>query len=250
MDAVTERWLASLERRHLANLTVSEVARALRALSSCYVERRSKLADGGALASAGKRAAFALFYGPVHFFLTAEITRALPGATEGLSELVDLGCGTGAAGAAWAMAASVRRITGIDKHPWALAEAASTYRAFNLDGRTGRRDIGGAAQQTFRTGPGIGVLAAFAANELTNEGRAVLLAGLLAARDRGSRVLIIEPIARRALPWWEHWTRACLDAGGRTDEWRFPAGLPPTQRTLAKAAGLDPRELTGRSLLL
>ena len=62
-----EVWLEALERRHLAELTFSEAARALRALSSCYVERRPRLASGGALDTRGKRAAFALFYGPVHF---------------------------------------------------------------------------------------------------------------------------------------------------------------------------------------
>src|SRR5215210_1390656 len=64
-------------QRHLANLTLAETARALRALSSCYVERRSKLAAGGALDTAGKRAAFALFYGPLHFLVTREVVRAL-----------------------------------------------------------------------------------------------------------------------------------------------------------------------------
>jgi hypothetical protein len=61
-DARVMGWLQGLEERHLATLTPSEVARALRALSSCYVERRAKLAAGGALESAGKRAAFAQFY--------------------------------------------------------------------------------------------------------------------------------------------------------------------------------------------
>src|SRR5438477_258532 len=54
------RWMAALEARHLAQLTFSEVSRALRALSSTYVERRQKLAAGAALSGAGKRAAFAL----------------------------------------------------------------------------------------------------------------------------------------------------------------------------------------------
>src|SRR4051794_34952504 len=70
LDAMTDRvstWLDALDQRHLADLTSSEVARALRALSSCYVERRARLATGGALDSAGKRAAFALFYAPLHF---------------------------------------------------------------------------------------------------------------------------------------------------------------------------------------
>ena len=62
-------WIAALEARHLANLRVPEVTRALRALSSAYVERRRRPASSGgarpnvlgALDSAGKRAAFALF---------------------------------------------------------------------------------------------------------------------------------------------------------------------------------------------
>ena len=82
MDPLTSAWLEALERRHLADLTLSEVARALRALSSCYVERRDKLAEGGALSSKGKRAAFALFYGPQHLLITREILKALPPATD------------------------------------------------------------------------------------------------------------------------------------------------------------------------
>src|SRR6266542_2917080 len=42
-DDAVSAWLSALEKRHLSNLTPSEAARALRALSSCYVERRSKL---------------------------------------------------------------------------------------------------------------------------------------------------------------------------------------------------------------
>src|SRR4030095_473040 len=52
-DERVTRWLRALEERHLSNLTAAEVARALRALSSCYVERRAKLATGGALETAG-----------------------------------------------------------------------------------------------------------------------------------------------------------------------------------------------------
>jgi hypothetical protein len=88
-------WIAALDARHLATLTPSEVARALRALSSCYVERRDKLAGGQALATAGKRAAFALFYAPIHFLLTQQMVRALAPAPARVTDLLDLGCGTG-----------------------------------------------------------------------------------------------------------------------------------------------------------
>ena len=94
------------------------------------------------------------------------------------------------------------------------------------------------------------VLAAYAVNELAPASRAALLSTLLDAHRHGDRILIVEPIARRALSWWAEWEEAFLAAGGRADEWRFPADLPEATRHLARAAGLDPRELTARSLLL
>src|ERR1051325_9342599 len=103
-----QAWMQSLETTHLADLTFSEVSRALRALSSTYVERRQNLASGAALSGAGKRAAFALFYGPLHHLLIAHIVANLPDATANVGTLLDLGCGTGASGAAWAAACRVR----------------------------------------------------------------------------------------------------------------------------------------------
>jgi hypothetical protein len=263
-EALVDEWLAGLEKRHLADLTLSEVARALRALSSCYVERRAKLASGDALGSRGKRAAFALFYGPMHLLVTRAIVRALPSALDGVTDIIDLGCGTGAAGAAWALEAGAGRITGFDRHPWAVSEAAATYRHF-ATGTLKRDSQGGHAtlnvpnrratqrditRVSTHGGAETGIIAAYAVNELTIEARAAVLAQLLTARTRGARVLIIEPIARRALPWWSEWQTAFEQAGGREDEWRFPAVLPPTQQALARAAGLNPRELTARSLSL
>jgi SAM-dependent methyltransferase len=252
MDTLTTTWLEALERRHLANLTTSEVARALRALSSCYVERRGKLSEGGALASAGKRAAFALFYGPLHFLVVRRILQSLSEARAGLSTILDLGCGTGAAGAAWALEAGATTVRGLDRHPWAVEEANQTYRQLRLDGRAQQRDIAtiGQSRDDLRITPQFGLIAAYAANELTAPGRDALLSSLLAARARGARILVVEPIARRSLPWWDEWAATFERGGGRADEWRFPAELPPTQRGLAKAAGLDPRELTARTLFL
>src|SRR5689334_12962078 len=127
------RWLEQTERRHLADLTFPQVSAGLRALSSTYVERRTRLDRGAALEGAGKRAAFALFYAPLHFLLVRSIVGALSQAVDAARggeamhppALVDLGCGTGAAGAAWASAfAHPPRVLGIDRHPWALDEAA------------------------------------------------------------------------------------------------------------------------------
>src|SRR5690349_6030976 len=140
-EDVVERWVAALEGRHLADLRFSEVSRALRALSSAYVERRRRLAEGAALTGAGKRAAFALFYGPLHYLLIREIVDRLPADGRGAGRLVDLGSGTGAAGAAWASRLRQPvRLAGVDCHPWAVAETAWTYRAFGLTGHASRGD--------------------------------------------------------------------------------------------------------------
>ena len=88
-------WLVALENRHLANLRFSEVTRALRALSSAYVQRRHTLSRGGALNGAGKRAAFALFYGPLHFLIVQDLVQRLRLQTP--KTILDLGCVTGAA---------------------------------------------------------------------------------------------------------------------------------------------------------
>ena len=246
-----DAWLAALDDRHLADLTPSEVTRALRALSSCYVERREKLASGGALDGAGKRAAFALFYGPQHFFMTRDVLRALneadAAAARGIRQVVDLGCGTGSAGAAAALESGVRGIEGFDLNPWAVREANWTYRILGLDGRATAANL---AQTRLRAGAGTLVLAAYAVNELPEPARGPLLEQLIAAHARGASVLVIEPIGRRVNLWWRSWADRMTAAGAREDDWRFRTTLPPRQRALAKGAGLDVQELTARSLYL
>jgi SAM-dependent methyltransferase len=219
----------------------------LRALSSAYVERRGRLAEGAALSGAGKRAAFALFYGPLHYLLVREIVRALPGAASAPPILVDLGCGTGAAGAAWAAAcAEPPRVVGIDRHPWALTEAAWTYRAFGLDARTRQGD---AAIAPLPKAPA-SILAAFAMNELADAPRDALLEKLIARAGEGDRLLIVEPVAGFVARWWGRWRERVLAAGGRADEWRVRVELPSIVAKLDRAAGLNHHELKGRSLWL
>ncbi|HUK33827.1 MAG TPA: methyltransferase domain-containing protein [Vicinamibacterales bacterium] len=241
----SERWLTALESRHFSDLTFQEVARSLRALSATYVERRDRLREGAALSGAGKRAAFAVFYGPLHYLLVREIVHSIPVAVGGPRLLIDLGCGTGAAGAAWAEACDPRpHVIGVDRHPWTLPEAADTYREFGLRARTVRSDT---ATFVFPKSRAM-ILAAFAVNELDDERRASLLPRLLDRASQGDRVLIVEPLARAVGRWWRDWQRAFVAAGGRADEWRFRVELPPLVAKLDRAAGLDHRELTGRSL--
>jgi SAM-dependent methyltransferase len=241
-----DTWIQALETRVLQDLTFAEVSRALRALSSTYVQRRGRLGEGAALAGAGKRAAFALFYGPLHFLLIQEIVRALP-ARGGVKRLVDLGCGTGVAGAAWATECAERPdVLGIDRHPWALGEAARTYRAFGLRARTRQGDVASALMPK----PPASIVAAFCLNELPDAARDQLLRRLMDHPSRGHSILVVEPIARHVTPWWDQWRRAFVAAGGRDDDWRFTVPLPAIVAKLDRAAGLDHRELTGRSLWL
>ena len=237
-------FLRELEQRHLADLRFSEVSRALRALSSAYVERReTALAEHKALDGAGKRAAFALYYGPIHFLLVHHIIGEL-GAGAGRGTVVDLGCGTGVAGAAVTLASSTAcSVLGIDTHPWTLEEARFTYKALGL-----RADVrrGHAARTRFPSETSF-IVAGFGVNELTDADRNVLLSNVAAS---AAPILIIEPISQRISPWWGEWTAAFEKLGGRADEWRARIEPPPIVKRLAKATGLRPEVLTARSLYL
>jgi SAM-dependent methyltransferase len=241
-------WITQLEARHFADLTFPEVSRSLRALSSTYVERRGRLAEGAALSGSGKRAAFALFYGPLHFLIVDHVVRALPTREKQVKTLVDLGCGTGAAAAAWSAAVSRAPdlVVGVDRNQWALTEAAWTYRLFGLRSRMHLDD---AARAPLPKSPAA-LLAAFTLNEVPDASRSTLLQRLLDRGLAGDPVLILEPLARGIAPWWNEWARRFEAAGGRADEWRTRADLPPIVAKLDRAAGLDHRELTARSLFL
>ena len=242
-DPAVARWLTALEERHLRELTFPEVRRALQALSALYVEGRHRLAKGEALDGRGKRAAFALFYGPLHFATTADVLRELA-PTPPPRRILDLGCGTGAAGAAWALTCGAE-VVGIDPSGWALQESAWTWRALGLRG-TARRG----RMEEVEPRKGDAVVAGWSVNELDDAGRDALLPRLLDAGARGSRVLVLEPIARKPVPWWDAWSRAFTSAGGRDDAWRFRGAPPAIVARLSQAAGLDHRERTARTLAL
>jgi SAM-dependent methyltransferase len=264
-DEAFDRWLAAAEARYLADLTRREVGRALRALSSCYVERREKLTTGHALEGRGKRAAFALYYGPLHFLTVREIARALnqpdptsnqpdrtspnqtePGQTRlGARLVVDVGCGSGAAGAAWALETGAE-VRGFDVSAWAVEEANWTYQVLGVRGRARRGRLEDLRLPTERSL----LLAAFVVNELDAAARAAALEKLLAAGKAGHQVVVIEPIARGIAPWWNQWQGAFETEGGEARDWRFPANLPPILRDFDKAAGLKHRELTARTLVV
>jgi SAM-dependent methyltransferase len=244
-DAV-DAFLAKLERRHTGALTFQEIRRALQALSSLYVERRTKLGEGAALDGAGKRAAFALYYGVQHLLLVREVVKALDAAAPPPRRVLDLGCGTGSAGAAWALeAGGTPFVQGVDRSGWVVQEARQTFGDLKLRGQARTGDVERAELDGFDA-----VVSAYTVNELTDGGRDALRSKMLAAAAKGTRVLVLEPLARRAIGWWTEWADAFGAAGGRADEWRFPARLPGITGKLGQAAGLDTTLLTCRSLYL
>ena len=241
-----ESWFPQLWKRHTQELTFQEIRKAVQALSRGYVEKRGRHVTS-ALGSAGKRAGFALFYGPLHFLLLQNICRELEISKYKYNRIIDLGCGTGVSGAAFALAARSRpEILGFDRNPWAVQETGWTYRTIGLRGNARSGDV----IRVRLPGLGNGIVAAFTANELGAKDREKLKTGLLEAASKGAAVLVVEPIARRLTPWWREWSQAFVDAGGRADDWRFETALPDSLKLMDKAAGLDHRELTGRSLWL
>jgi hypothetical protein len=243
-QSALDRWIAALEARHLRDLTFQEVARALRALSSCYVERRDRLGRGEALEGRGKRAAFAVFYGPLHLMTTAHITEEVGVRVPSGGTLVDIGCGNGAASAGWALVDGGVPLLGIDRNPWAVREAEWTWRTLGLHGTAVRGDV---TRLRLPRGP-FACLAAFSANELVAATRDWLKTRLLDVARQGRTVLVIEPIAISVTPWWDDWRSAFLDAGGEERTWRFRPDLPDLVQRLDRAAGLNHTELTARSM--
>jgi len=254
----TDEWIAALIERHTASLTRPEFLKSIRALSARYVERRSALEGRSALDSAGKRAAFAAFYAPLHFLTMRAIVQELGVAAPATSPattidtIVDLGCGTGVAGAAVAMAyAKAPRLEGVDLHPWAVDEARWNLRTLGLPG-TARR---GSLEQRLSAFAGsrgaldtTAIVCGWSLNELPHQRRTLAIDALLGLPSRGAALLIVEPIARRLVPWWDAFATRAVAAGGRSDEWRFPPALPAALADLDEAAGFDREALSARSV--
>jgi RNA polymerase sigma-70 factor (ECF subfamily) len=248
-DDILDRWLNDLIERHTRTLARPEFLKAVRALSARYVERRRELPHRSPIDSAGKRAAFAAFFAPLHFITVRTVVGRLDASSAGVREIVDLGCGTGAASAAWALALrEPPAILGIDRSSWALAEAAWNWRGLNVDGRTRRADLRDAVG--LRRQKSSALLLAWSVNELDDRARATLLPALLSEARAGRPILVVEPLARRAVPWWSEWAKAWERAGGREDEWKIETSLPARLAEISDAAGFRRQSIGARALWL
>ena len=240
-------WIGEIQERYGRTLTFPEIRKGVVALSRIYVEERRRIDRGAVFDGAGKRAAFACFYSPLHFLLVREIVTALGAERKPRRRILDLGCGLAVAAAGWAtLSQPPPQVVGFEKSSWAADEARWLLSTLGLHGRIHQKPL----QAAPPAGGGDAVVAAYTVNELETTGRGKLLDCLLAAGARGASVLVVEPLARRSSPWWSEWREKFLEASGRADEWRFRVSLPPPLALLDRASGLDHRELTARSLYL
>jgi hypothetical protein len=145
---------------------------------------------------------------------------------------------------------SLAQITGVDQSQWALEEAKWNWRALGLGGKAKRGDLVAeiAAMPAGRPGARPALLLAWSVNELPREAQTRLLTRLLDHARAQGHVLIIEPLARGAAPWWDRWAAEFTPLGARVDEWKFRVDLPPMLKELSSRAGFNREYLGARSI--
>ncbi|MGH9324645.1 MAG: hypothetical protein ACRD21_04145 [Vicinamibacteria bacterium] len=238
-------WIEEIQQGYRKTLTFPEIRKGVVALSRLYVKERGRMARGEVFEGRAKRAAFACFYSPLHFLLVREIVSALLAHLRAPKRILDLGCGLGVAGLAWAgLCDPTPELVGYEKNPWAAEEGRWLLASLVRRSRIHRKPL----ESAFPARKGDAIVAAFIVNELEEATRGKLLDHLMAAAERGCPILVIEPISRRVAPWWREWSEGFRAMAGRDDDWSFPVSLPDPLAELDRAAGLDHRELKARSL--
>jgi SAM-dependent methyltransferase len=239
-----EAWLRAAAGRE--PLTPAEIRSGVRALSLRYVEGRSTDGVAGALGGAALRAAFASFYAPLHFLAAYAAASALPPAWRtGIRRVIDLGAGTGATGAALALAAGAREVLALERSGWALGEARRSFAALGVRGRTRRVDLPAGVP---RAGAGDAIAAGWTLNELRPPARQRVTGLLARALETGARVLVLEPLAHGAAPWWDDFAAALAPSGASSELMKWEIERPEWIAKLDLAAGLDHREIGARVL--
>ena len=121
-------------------------------------------------------------------------------AAAGVIALTDLGCGTGAAGAAWALECAECDVVGLDRNAWAVAEAQWTYRTLGIRGRAFKADVDG---MRLYVGAGRADRCRLHGQRTAgSRARGIARRACSTRTSRATRILIVEPIARRMAGWW------------------------------------------------
>jgi len=252
-------WLEDAVARQ-APLEFRDLRKGVQSLSTLYVEARPRSGGRGAKGSAGelgrrsrespaRRGAFATYYAALHALTVLHALREHPVAGP-IRRVVDLGCGTGAAGLGVALSQAAGpeaepELLGVDRSGWALGEARRSWAALGLRGRTRRSTLPALP----RLGAGDLVVLGWVLNECDDATRERVAKGLAAARERGAAVLVAEPLAGFVAPWWDAFAERLAPAGLEARLWKAPVALPAWVEKMDRAAGLDHAELGARLLL-
>ena len=242
-----DAWLEATVARHTVDLEFRELRKGAQALSWLYVERRGEVdLAARAVEGRGKRAALASYYAPLHF-LAAQHALARIGAARfgAVRRVIDLGCGTGATGAAAARMLDCADVVAIDRSGFALSEARHTYAAFGLLSHTKRAQLPSA---TPRPAPGEVWVLGWAVNELDDRSRNALGERIVRAIEAGVRLLLLEPLASGVVPWWSEWCAELSPFGVVDLESKARVALPEWISRVDRASGLDHRVIGARVL--
>ena len=242
-----DAWLAATVARHTTDLEFRELRKGAQALSWLYVERRGEVdLAARAVDGRGKRAALATYYAPLHFLAAQHALARIGAARLGpVHRIFDLGCGTGATGAAAARTLDCANVVAIDRSGFALSEARLTYAAFGLLSQTKRAQLPGALP---RPAPGALWVLGWAVNELDERSRNDLGERLVRAIESGVRLLLLEPLAGGVVPWWSEWCAELAALGVVDLESKARVELPEWIARVDRASGLDHRVIGARVL--
>ncbi|GAB4375760.1 MAG: hypothetical protein Kow0062_15200 [Acidobacteriota bacterium] len=244
--AMFDAWAERMRARHAAALTFAELRKGVQALgvldepADFGGETSRRLLEGR-----GKRAALATFRAQLSFLTVHHAALMLDlGRWAPVRRVIDLGAGTGGAGAALSLALGGARVEPVDRSGWALERAVETARAFGLAARPRRGEL---PEAVGRPGRGDVLLAAWIFRELDPPVRAGLRAALVAALRRGARVAVLE---MPGVPqgWWRRLAAAFEPFGVREELIRVAIDRPPLIREIDRAARLDHQVLGARVL--
>ncbi len=244
--AMFDAWAEESFARHAGALNFSELRKGVQAVQDVYgsgeigAERSRRLAEG-----AGKRAALATFFAQLSFLTMHHAAEMLDlTAWSPVRRVIDVGCGTGAAGTALALALGGIPVEAVDRSGWALDEAVRTGRAFGLDVRRRRGDL---PQVLGRPGRGELLVCAWTFRELDPEVRSSLRRTLEGALRRGARLVVAEePGVARG--WWQRLGATFAPHGVREEIIRVAIDRPKLVREIDRAARLDHQVLGARVL--
>lgn len=243
-----DAWIENTVARFSPPLTFREVRKGVQALSSLYVERRKGDLSTRALDGSAKRAALASYYAPLHFLSLWHLMGDWqPHFATPVGRIIDLGCGSGAAGAALArVLPNSPPVVGIDRSGFLLREARHTYRSFGVPASTRRGKIPAALPK-----PRAGDLwlFAFSLNEFSDADREITRDAIIRAIDADVSLFIIEPLAGPTTPWWKTWRDAFTPFSMHCDTWKHPRARPEWIGRLDRAASLDHRVLGARAIV-